>query len=199
MTTLSPLAHRRLSLWQSPVPSVTTKLAPRQVSVFSDTMGWWSTASDTQTDGFPLPQWASCQIRKLWLLRMRRECRELFPRHRLQRKPLVSDPGMHHSTCVTHVPWCMSLTRGGGENVPGIPGACATHNFTYMARGPSWRSGVIFRMWRAAGDVSCAKSDVSTHAWPVIGSMVVMPSHRSTIKCSKGNWTTSGAGRSLTG
>ena len=71
-------------------------------------------------------------------LRMRRECRERFPSHRLQRKPLVSDPGMHHGTCVTHVPWCMSgsLVRGGGENVPGIPGACAIHNFTYLARGP---------------------------------------------------------------
>ena len=46
--------------------------------------------------------------------------------------------GMHHGTCVTHVPWCMSgsLTNGGGENVPGIPGACATRNFTYLARGP---------------------------------------------------------------
>ena len=33
---------------------------------------------------------------------MRRECRERFPRHRLQRKPLVSDPGMHHDTCVMH-------------------------------------------------------------------------------------------------
>ena len=22
--------------------------------------------------------------------------------------PLVSDPDMHHGTCVTHVPWCMS-------------------------------------------------------------------------------------------
>ena len=34
---------------------------------------------------------------------------------------------MHHDTCVTHVPWCMSgsLTCGDGENVPGIPGACA--------------------------------------------------------------------------
>ena len=70
-------------------------------------------------------------------LRMRRECRERFPRHRLQRKPLFSDPGMHHGTCVTHVPWCMSgsLTRGGGENDPGIPGACATRNFTYLAKG----------------------------------------------------------------
>ena len=34
---------------------------------------------------------------------------------------------MHHGTCVTHVPWCMSgsLTCGYGENVPGIPGTCA--------------------------------------------------------------------------
>ena len=33
---------------------------------------------------------------------------------------------------------CISgtLTRGGGENVPGIPCACATLNFTYLARGP---------------------------------------------------------------
>ena len=78
-------------------------------------------------------------------LRMRRECRERFPRYRLQRKPLVSDPGMHHDTCVTHVPWCMSgtLTRGGGENVPGIPGACATSNFTYLARGLSTHGELI--------------------------------------------------------
>ena len=69
---------------------------------------------------------------------MRRECREGFPHHRLQRKPLVSDPVMHHGTCVTHVPWCMSgsQTRGDGENVPGIPGACATRNFTHLVRGP---------------------------------------------------------------
>ena len=68
---------------------------------------------------------------------MRRECRERFPGHRPQRKPLVSDPGMYHGTCVTHVPWCIagSLTRGGGEDVPGIPDACATRNFTYLVRG----------------------------------------------------------------
>ena len=69
---------------------------------------------------------------------MRRECRERFSRHRLQSKLLVSDPGMHHGTCVTHVPWCMSgsLILGFGENVPAIPVACATRNFTYLARGP---------------------------------------------------------------
>ena len=43
-------------------------------------------------------------------LRMRRECRERFPLDRLQRKPLVSDPGMHHGTCVSG-----SLTRDGGK------------------------------------------------------------------------------------
>ena len=86
-------------------------------------------------------------------LRMHRECRELFARLRLKMKPLISDPSMHHGTWVTaiwheahgllviaakHVPWCMSgsLIRGVGENVPGIPGAYATRNFTYLARGP---------------------------------------------------------------
>ena len=67
---------------------------------------------------------------------MRRECRERFPRHIRQRKPVVSDPGMHHGTCVTHVPWYMSglLARGGGKYVAGIPGACATRNFTYLTK-----------------------------------------------------------------
>ena len=48
----------------------------------------------------------------------------------------VSDPDIHHGTCVTHVPWCMpgSLTSRGG--FPGIPEACATRNFAYLVRGP---------------------------------------------------------------
>ena len=69
---------------------------------------------------------------------MCRECRE-----RLPPPPRVSDPDKDHGTCVTHVPWCMpvSLTSGsfevgGEENVPGIPGACASRNFTYLVRGP---------------------------------------------------------------
>ena len=32
------------------------------------------------------------------------------------------------------------LNLAAGENVPGIPGACATHKFTYLVRGP-WRLG----------------------------------------------------------
>ena len=54
---------------------------------------------------------------------MRQECRERFPRHRLHRKPLVSDPGMHHCKCVTHVPWCMS----GSLNCCG-EGKCSRHS-----------------------------------------------------------------------
>ena len=54
--------------------------------------------------------------------------------------PHVSDPDMHHGTCVTHVPWCMpgSLTNGflwsrlWGKR----SGVCATRNSTYLARGP---------------------------------------------------------------
>ena len=69
---------------------------------------------------------------------MRWECQERFPRHRLQRKPLVCDPGMHlghvrGARAVMHVRIANPRWQ---ENVPCIPGACATRNFTYLARGP---------------------------------------------------------------
>ena len=103
---------------------------------------------------------------------MRRECRERFPRHRIQREPLVSDPDMHHGTCVTHVPWCMpgSLNRSRGENVVGISGACGTRNFMYLVRGPRWQKcrtfstayfsviitlGVSYSMWKAPSFIWC--------------------------------------------
>ena len=68
--------------------------------------------------------WVSYQIRKIAGCACAGNAGKVFPHRWLPRKPLVSDPGMHHGTCVLHVPWCMSgpLTRG--ENVPGIPGAC---------------------------------------------------------------------------
>ena len=64
-----------------------------------------------------------------------RECLERIPSHRFQRKPIISNPGMHHGTCVAHVPWCMSgsLIRGSGEHVSDIPGA--TRDLTYLPRG----------------------------------------------------------------
>ena len=62
----------------------------------------------------------------------------------------VNDPIMQHG--VTHVPWCMSgsLTLGGRGNVPSIPGACATRNFTHLARGrwTWWRHCLMHHLRR---------------------------------------------------
>ena len=52
--------------------------------------------------------WASCHIRKMAGCACTGNAGNAFPPSR------VSDPDMHHGTCVTHVPWCMpgSLTSG---------------------------------------------------------------------------------------
>ena len=62
----------------------------------------------------------------------------MFPHHQLHIKPLINDPSMHHGTCVTHVPWCMSglLIRGGGESVPGIPLRMHNANFYVSGKRP---------------------------------------------------------------
>ena len=80
---------------------------------------------------------------------MGQEYRERFPRHRLQRNLLVSNPGMHHGTCVTPVSWCMSrsATRCGGENVPGITSASATRKFMYFAKGLWCMRRVLQQHW----------------------------------------------------
>ena len=65
--------------------------------------------------------------------------------HRLQMKPLFSDPNMHPGTCMTHVPRCMSgsLTHGGRENVSGIIGACTTRNFMYLSKAHGMADDVL--------------------------------------------------------
>ena len=52
--------------------------------------------------------WASCQIHKIASCACTGNAGNVSP------PPRVSDPDMHHGTCVTHGPWCMprSLTRG---------------------------------------------------------------------------------------
>ena len=89
----------------------------------------------------PWAVWAFYQIRKIAGCACAGNAGNVSPRRRLQRKTLVSDPVMHHGTCVMHMPWCMSgsLTSCGGENVPGIPGACAP---------------AILRIWQEAHGVS---------------------------------------------
>ena len=67
--------------------------------------------------------WASCQIRKIAGAHAPGMPGTFSP------SPQVSDPDMHHGTCVTHVPWCMpgSLTssflwnRRRGKTFPAFP------------------------------------------------------------------------------
>ena len=82
--------------------------------------------------------WATYQIHKIECCTCTRNCGSVLPATDFKGIRKLAIPACHHDTRVTHVPWCMSgsLTHGGGENVPGIPGACATFNFTYLARGP---------------------------------------------------------------
>ena len=69
------------------------------------------------------PGWASCQIRKIAGAHAPGMPGTFSP------SPQVSDPDMHHGTCVTHVPWCMpgSLTIGflwnrrRGKTFPAFP------------------------------------------------------------------------------
>ena len=84
--------------------------------------------------------WTSYQIRKMVGCACTGNAGKVFPCRRLQWKPLVRDPGMHHDTCVTHVPWCMSgsLTRGGGEIVPAFP-AHAHPQFNVSGKRPMGR------------------------------------------------------------
>ena len=84
---------------------------------------------------------------------MPRECRERFPYHR----------GLATPTCITARAWrtCRDAWRdrylmasfevGGGENDPGIPGACTTRNFMYLVRGPLVQSLVF--VVQAGGNV----------------------------------------------
>ena len=75
-----------------------------------------------------------------------------------ERKPLVRDPGMYHDTCVTYVPWCMtgSITRGGWENVPCMPG-----NFAHLSRGPWW---VLYPSLLAIAPMHFESSASASHA-----------------------------------
>ena len=97
--------------------------------------------------------------------------------------PWVSDPDIHHATCAPHEPRCRSgsLTSGflwsrwRGKR-SGIPGACATHNFTYLVRGPlaeHWQG------WQA----------LSNHVWCTLCHIHVIRD-MSTAPCKSSQWQT---------
>ena len=146
-------SHKTLAQWHNESSLIKT-LGPTLLVVNINSCGFFFSGNPNgkpMTSPQVTPIGLLPDVQNCWL-RMRRECRERFPCHQLKRKPLVSDPGMHHGTCVTHGPWYMSgsLTRDGGKNAPGIPGACATRNFTYLVRGP-WVTQESFSMSSLCG------------------------------------------------
>ena len=67
-------------------------------------------------------QWASYQIRKIAGCACAGNAGNVFPRRRFQRKQLVSDPGMHHGTCVTCRDACRDrLPAVTGKTFPAFP------------------------------------------------------------------------------
>ena len=83
-------------------------------------------------------QWTSYQIRKIVGFACAGNARDVFPATDFKRIRLLAIPACITARASRTCHWCMSgsLTRWGEECVPGIPGACTTRNFTYLARGP---------------------------------------------------------------
>ena len=74
--------------------------------------------------------WASYQIRKIVGCACAGNAGNVFPATDFKGNRYLAIPA-----CIMACMWG-SLSCGGGENVPGIPGACGTRNFTYLVRGP---------------------------------------------------------------
>ena len=56
---------------------------------------------------------------------------------------------VRHARAVMHAGianWRFPFKSAAGENVPGIPGACATRNFAYLARGPWTRNHIHYKV-----------------------------------------------------
>ena len=98
-------------------------------------------------------QWASYQIRKIAGCTCR-NTGNVYPHYR----------GLAIPTCITARAsrtcrdacrdryLAVSFEANGGKNVPGIPGACATRNFTYLVRG-AWYG------WPSAREVTLKDMD----------------------------------------
>ena len=144
---------------KSPVIGVSNSYSSQQ---FSPTL---AQARPHYAEELSLP-WAFCQIIKLWVAHAPRMPGTFFP------PPCVSEPNIHHDTCVKHVPWFMPglLTCGflwswWWENVPSIASACATRNFAYLVRGaysPAHRLSSVTFQKSLANNMSTSQSPCPT-------------------------------------
>ena len=106
---------------------------------------------------------------------MRRECRERFPRHRIQRKQIVSDSGMHRGTCVTHVPWWMSGLLTSNQRIwqeAHVTVRCIVNRLLYI-------SAVYWDVCKIRLYISYPPSPTPTHH-PVIGHIDSLDRNKST-------------------
>ena len=89
----------------------------------------------------------SYQIRKIAGCACTGNAGNVFPATDFKGNRYIAIPACNTVRGAMHAPWCMSgsLTRSGGENVPGIPGACATRNVMYLARDPS--KELLLQLW----------------------------------------------------
>ena len=110
-------------LWKSFFPG--SDIRPTQVGDMDPWPVIWHNLSDLIGCGQKVSStsWTSCQIRKIAGAHAPGIPVTFSP------SPQVSDPDMHHGTCVAHVPWCMpgSLTSGflwnrrRGGTIPAFP------------------------------------------------------------------------------
>ena len=96
--------------------------------------------------------------------------------------PRISDPDMHHGTCMTHDGIAnkrFPLKYVAGKTYPDIPSACATRNFTYLARGPCSNDSTLhsllpesnkpcLTMWRTVCRISLLISKSTREVKPPI-------------------------------
>ena len=96
--------------------------------------------------------WGSYHLHKIARCACAGNTRNVSLRGRCHRKPLVKDSDMHHGTCVTHVPWCMSgsLTCGGGKTFPAFS---AHAHPQFYASGP-WQN-TIYPVLRLVDTMHC--------------------------------------------
>ena len=122
--------HRTVFMVNSSRPSDTSAYASVKWDMFGSGHGFASVRRQIITRGNAtlvlqanFRQWTSCQIHKIAGAHARGMLGTFSP------SPQVSDPDMHHGTCVTHVPWCMpgSLNSGflwkrrRGKTFPAFP------------------------------------------------------------------------------
>ena len=94
-----------------------------------------------------MKQWASYQIRKIAGCACAGNAGNVFPRRRFQRKPLVSDPGMHHGTGVSCRDACRDRVPAvAGKTFPTFP-AHAHPQFHVSGKRPMAKSVNTIPLW----------------------------------------------------